>query len=98
MAAIVGIIAVAFFVAISIPLMPSMLQMFIFPPAVAFIIKVIEAIFAIVPGKVLIPVVFRANFHKFEKFFAPFGIMLFSFIMPVCFSLTLMMPLIPVMG
>ena len=39
MAAIVGIIAVAFWVTISIHLMPSMLQVFIFPPAVAFIIK-----------------------------------------------------------
>jgi hypothetical protein len=75
-----------------------MLQMFIFPPAVASIVRVIEAIFAIVPSKVLIPVVLRVNFHDFEKLFAPFGIMLFSFIMPVCFSLMLMMPLIPVMG
>ena len=58
MTAIVIIIVVVSFVTVSNAIMPSLFRMVAFPAAVAFVKVVVEAIFAIVPGYVLVPVVF----------------------------------------
>jgi len=99
MTSIMGVImVVALFIAVSVPVMFSGPKMISSPAMIAFVIVVIEAVPAPIPGKVIFAVVPVLMFSVVLPVMFPGFEVLFRFMVAECFSMALVMPLIPVMG
>jgi len=97
--AMVGIIfMVALSIAVSVPMMFSGLKMIGSPAMTAFVIVVIKAVLAPIPGKVISPVVPVMMFSVVLPAMFPGFEVLFRFMVTVRFSMALVMPLMPIMG